>query len=458
MQLLTKGIDLAAVIVYARLLTPSELGVFAIASSIIILSTEFRTLGTNTYIMRAKAISDLDIRRCLAVSIIISWFLALIIAVFSGNLARFYGYNDIDNLLLIFAGSFVFAPFASVSMALLSKRMQFKAIMFVRVIAQALGFGLTLWLLTLDYSYYAMAYGIFLTTLIEMLLCVILVRQFNLFIPTFQHLNDVIKFGAISSLISIFRKAESIMPDLIIGKIGTSANVAITSRAIGTHNFIIDAIFQGAKHVILPYLSGVNAQDPSLLMKKFARVNAVTMLIAMPVLTATFIYMPEIIGILFGEQWIASIPIAQILTAWMLCKLMFYHFDALLYVLKHEKTILKRQISSTILLSTLLVTLYDESLNYIAYSFVAIGIYEMLYNSYIIKKIIKADISTYFSGLQLPTYCSVLVFLTNTFILSLMPDSNQIITLITGIIVSGITWMSFTLMTNNLIKSQLFKK
>lgn len=456
MQLLTKLIDLAAVVLYSRLLTPSELGVFAIASSIIILSTELRTLGTNTYILRAKTISDLDVRRCLAVSMLISWFLALVIFLFSGNISNFFGYEDIEYLLLIFAVTFLFAPFASVATALLAKRMQFKAIMIVRVIAQTLGFGLTVWLLTLDYSYYAIAYGVLLITLVEMILAMLLVGQITLFIPKFQDLNDVIKFGAISSLISIFRKAETIMPDLIIGKIGSSAHVAIISKSIGTHNFIVESIFQGAKNVILPYFSGLNAKDPNSLMKKFANVNEITMLIAMPVLTASFIYMEDIIYVLFGNQWGASIPIAKVLTAWMLCKLVFYHFDSVLYVLKLEKTLLKRQITSSMLLGILLVTLYDDALSYIAYSFVIVGLYDVAYNSYIIKKIIKADISIYFSALKLPCYCSILIFLINTLVKWYYSDVNQVILLGIAALVCGVIWLCFIKFTNNLISKEFF--
>jgi len=191
-------------------------------------------------------------------------------------------------------------------------------------------------------------------------------------------------------------------------------------------------------------------------MKKFANVNEITMLIAMPVLTASFIYMEDIIYVLFGNQWGASIPIAKVLTAWMLCKLVFYHFDSVLYVLKLEKTLLKRQITSSMLLGILLVTLYDDALSYIAYSFVIVGLYDVAYNSYIIKKIIKADISIYFSALKLPCYCSILIFLINTLVKWYYSDVNQVILLGIAALVCGVIWLCFIKFTNNLISKEFF--
>lgn len=456
MQLVTKGLAFAAIIVYARLLTPTELGIFAIASSIVILSTEFRTMGTNTYILRAESISDNDVRRCLAVSMLISWTLAILLIVFSVSVSTFFAHNDLAPLLQIFGASFLFAPFASIATAVLSKRIKFKAIMLIALVAQTSGLILSLTMLLLGFSYFSMAWGIFLTNAIEMLLSVILVKQSNLFIPCFDKLKHILKFGAISSSISLLRKSESIMPDLIIGKIGTAAHVAIISRAIGTHNFIVEAIFQGAKNVVLPYFSSISKENTRQLMDTLKKATEMTMLIALPTLTFSFIHMDTIVEVLFGDQWGDSIPIARMLAGWMLCKLTFYHFDSVLYIQKREKQILGRQLGSVILLSVSIFYLYSEALTYVGYAFVAMGIYEFIYNAYLLKKTPYASLRAYLKTLKLPILCSFILFSLNSILILVLSNIVQIITFTLSALLTFIVWLLFIKITDNSLSKELF--
>lgn len=72
-------ISFITIAILARLLTPSEIGVFAVASSVAFLAIELRSLGVGQYLIREKEISHEKIRAATGLMMVASWGLAVII-------------------------------------------------------------------------------------------------------------------------------------------------------------------------------------------------------------------------------------------------------------------------------------------------------------------------------------------------------------------------------------------
>ncbi len=65
-------VSLFSVAILARLLTPSEVGVFAVASSLTFLASELRALGVGQYLVREEEINQQKIRSATGLMICIS--------------------------------------------------------------------------------------------------------------------------------------------------------------------------------------------------------------------------------------------------------------------------------------------------------------------------------------------------------------------------------------------------
>ena len=81
--LVSKGISLLSVVIVARLLTPEEIGVFVIASSLTLIASEIRLIGINAYIIREKELTEEKVRRCIGLAILVSYSFGLILLVCS---------------------------------------------------------------------------------------------------------------------------------------------------------------------------------------------------------------------------------------------------------------------------------------------------------------------------------------------------------------------------------------
>ena len=57
-QIICKFIGFILVIFLARFLSPDELGVYALAASFAFIAVQFRSMGTNTYLVREGDLTD----------------------------------------------------------------------------------------------------------------------------------------------------------------------------------------------------------------------------------------------------------------------------------------------------------------------------------------------------------------------------------------------------------------
>ena len=70
------ALQIASTVVIARLLTPAEVGVFAIAAVFSALASSFRDFGFAEYLIQARDLDHAKIRAALGMNIIVSWAMA----------------------------------------------------------------------------------------------------------------------------------------------------------------------------------------------------------------------------------------------------------------------------------------------------------------------------------------------------------------------------------------------
>src|SRR5690606_12248372 len=121
--------------IVARLLTPAEIGTFAIASAIVLIASEFRLLGAGMYLVREQDIPPEKIRSALGLTFLISWGLGLAIFISAPWAAEFYELPDVANIFRILSVSFLLAPYISIPTALLQRNYKFDVLFRVTLLA-----------------------------------------------------------------------------------------------------------------------------------------------------------------------------------------------------------------------------------------------------------------------------------------------------------------------------------
>jgi O-antigen/teichoic acid export membrane protein len=384
-QIFTRLIAFASTVIFARILTPDEIGIFVIASGIIYILGEVKILGVGNYLVRKSNLSEYDIKLGLLVTIFMCWSLGGGIYLASGQISQFYDISELEKLLEILSFTFLLAPHVSIASAILQRAMRFTEILYIRVGAVLSGFILSLFLVLDGYSYYGLAYALVGASIVEILLSWFLTRKEFVFFPVFGRVFPILKFGIFSSVSLLFAKMETVLPDLVIGKVWSAREVGIFSRSSGFVLFISEAITMGARPVSVPYLSEIHRTKGNVT-ESFLRGTELLSLISWPILAVVGISSYPIILLLFGDQWVEAARYAQILVIWGIFRESFSLFRPLMISTHNESFLLLKQFITLSILMIALLLSYQESLLTIALAVAASGILDFLITIFFLKK------------------------------------------------------------------------
>src|SRR5947209_2712053 len=112
----------------ARILTPSEVGIFSIAASLVGLASSLRQFGIGSYLIQEKELTLARQRSAIGVAVVITWSIGTLLAIASGVIADIYRQLGVQSVILTLALNFFFIPFTMVVVMVLRREMRFGAL------------------------------------------------------------------------------------------------------------------------------------------------------------------------------------------------------------------------------------------------------------------------------------------------------------------------------------------
>jgi len=378
-------IGLVSMMVVARLLTPDEIGTFAIASGIVMLISEFRILGAGAYLVRETELSPAKVRAALGLTILISWGLGLIIILAAPLAADFYEIPPVVTVFRILSVTFFLAPFISVPSALFSRHLKFNLLFRMQFAGSLMALVVTLSLIYAGQSFYSLAWGQVAGALTKFLIVNVLLRPSAMvYIPSFTGIRVIASLGVFNSVAGILRKASVVLPDMVIGKMGTTFEVAMFSRGMGFTQFVSETLMRGVSPVALPYLSGARREGADV---RFAYQRASVLLggLVWPVLVVGSLASLPAIRLLFGNQWDAAAPLVAWLALWAALRSVHWFSNDVLVAMHREKIMVIKDLFVFTLLLIGVILAYPGGLERIAQVFMVVGFFEVLLITWLLR-------------------------------------------------------------------------
>ncbi|MCK0163986.1 oligosaccharide flippase family protein [Marinobacter sp. S6332] len=388
-------LGLGTTMVVARLLTPEEIGTYAIASAIVMVMAEFRMLGASAYLIREPDIGAEKIRSTLGLTILISWALGLGILLGGFPVADFYQLPPISGIFAILSISFFIAPYISIPMTLLAREMSFKAQFRVLLISSVMGAFVTVSLVLAGWGFWSLAIGQLASPLTQFLIFCWRSPALMQFKPSFDGMRPIIGFGLLSSISLLVRKATVTVPDLIIGKVGTTGDVAMFSRGLGFLEFVSQTLVTGAQPVAFPFLTKTRREGGDLA-KAYIQSSVMLGSVIVPVLGVASLASQPAIQLFFGDQWDAAAPIASILAIWAILRYSHWFARDALMAVGREGLMVIREIIPFAILVPLIIASYPGGLQAIAKSFVVVGIVDFILTCILLNYAIGLQVHRFF--------------------------------------------------------------
>jgi len=296
----------------ARLLTPEDFAVMALAFIFVSLSLEIsQSLLSQSLIVR-NDIMDEHIRVALSYSALVGIFLMSFFIFWSVNIANFFDNPLLADVIVVVSIIVPLSAVYSIPYALMRKRLDFKVLGYIDVSTNVVGYSLVTIVLA--------NYGWGVWSLVIGRVCQSILMALSLFVffkmplkPLWKlcYLRDLLHFGGGQTIATLSAFVSNNVDKVILGRFIGDIELGLYDRARRLRELPVKFIAATLGHVLFPVLSPLKKNKDEI-SRILNRSIFLISSISLPLTIFLFVYSDEVIHIVLGEQWGDASPIFQI--------------------------------------------------------------------------------------------------------------------------------------------------
>jgi O-antigen/teichoic acid export membrane protein len=303
---------LAVAILLARLLTPREYGLAAMALVFTTLVLIFSDLSLGAALIQRKRITEADRSTVFWTSLVIGVLFTLAGVALAGPIAAFYGEPQVQALFVALSLTFVLTSLQVTQAALLQREMRFRALTGRRTAAVVLGGVAGVVIATLGYGPWALVGQQIVVSLVS----TALLWTFSAWRPrwTFSRasLHDLGGFGLNlfgARFVNYFSRNTD---NLLIGRFLGSSPLGLYSVAYNIVLMPLYRLVNPIQDVLFPAYSRLQ-DERERLAAAWLRINELTGAMLAPAIVGLIVVAPDFVPVVLGNQWRNAVPIIQVL-------------------------------------------------------------------------------------------------------------------------------------------------
>jgi O-antigen/teichoic acid export membrane protein len=327
-------------IVLARLLTPHDYGVAAMALIFSSLVLAFSDLSMGAALVQRPTVTERDRATVFWTSFAIGLLLTLAGVALAGPIASFYGEPEVRALFTVVSLSFVLMALQTTQASLLQREMNFRVITLRRMVAVVLGGVVGITMAVLDFGPWSLIAQQVTSTIISTLL----LWTFSSWRPSLtfslESLRDFGSFGLNllgARLVGYFNRSSDA---LLIGKFLGSAPLGVYTVAYNVMVLPINRLVIPLQDTLFPAYSRLQS-DRDRLTGVWLRVNRVAAAFLLPGGLGLIVVAPDLVPIVLGQQWRPAVEVIQILALVGLLQSLAALGGKVLEALNRPRTILR---------------------------------------------------------------------------------------------------------------------
>ncbi|SDZ60105.1 Membrane protein involved in the export of O-antigen and teichoic acid [Jannaschia faecimaris] len=307
--------QLIAVITLAamsRILTPAETGIYLIANTVIMLSENLRMFGVGIFIVQEHDLKNEIVRSVFTINLLMSLTIALGIYLSSGAISSYFAEPELVHLLSVAVIAFVIAPFGGSILSLMQRDLLFSNLAVLNVICAIITAIVTISLGVLGFGPVSYVWG-FVASSVALVAGAIYFRpEFWLFRPSLFESRRILKFGVISSSVTVLNMAYDMLPRLALGRILGVDAVGLYARAVTVCQLPDRALVSALQPIVLPAMAAQTRAGGNL-KHSYLRGHALMSAIQWPTLIMLALLADPVVGILLGAQWGETAPLVRVI-------------------------------------------------------------------------------------------------------------------------------------------------
>jgi O-antigen/teichoic acid export membrane protein len=307
--------------ILARFLLPEDFGLIAIVMVVIGFSHIFSDMGITNAIIYHQEISHEQLSSLYWLNIFIAILLFTMMLILAPLISQFYAEPLLVELIVVLSLNFIILAFGNQHRVLLQKKLQFNTIAKVEISSTFISVATAIFLSIYDYGIYSLVYGTIVKAIVSSSLYMIIgIKEHKpSFLFKLKYIKPFLSFGMYRTAQSALNYFNSEFDVILIGKL-------LGVEALGFYSIMkqlamrpLQLIGPVVTKVAFPILAKLQ-NDLLELKNAYLKIIYYITLITFPIYILITILAEPIVLIMFGEKWITSSVILQILAIFFLLK------------------------------------------------------------------------------------------------------------------------------------------
>ena len=299
-------------VVMARLLTPREMGIYAVAAAVVGILNLIRSFGLNTLIIRESELTMRVTTTIFTINAGLNILCAIAIWGISEIGGQFLGDDGVRSVLELLAITPLLNIFDFLPSTHLERAGKFRVIALVNLGKSLLNTGLTVFLAYAGFSYMSIAWGNAATALFGTICFNIFGRQYSSLRLGLYDWRRVGRFGLQMLTIGAVAGFTGRLTDLLIGRLISLTALGLYSRAASLNSLLWDNLHLVIARVVFVDFAEQHRRKASL-RESYLRIVAILTALLWPAFTGLAILARPVIAVIYGETWMdAALPLSML--------------------------------------------------------------------------------------------------------------------------------------------------
>jgi len=311
-KFIVKFILLGGSILLARILEPRDFGLIATVYIFFEISNFMIQGGFSMALIREESIDENDKATAFYFNLIVSIFTFIIMWFSAPFISRFYDELELVLIIRIMSLSLLFNALGLVQRAIYARKMKFKQIGIIHIIASIISVLVTIILAHLGYGVIALAIKFTIGNLVFAILLYVLMPWLPIGFIKKKSFNKLFSFGKNVMLLGFVNTISRNIHSVVIAKYYSIDMLGFYSQGRMLKDTIANTLSDSIMSVSFPVLSKIQS-DEKRLKKTYVKLLSITSFLIFPVMSVLILAAEPIILVLLGEKWSESIPFLQII-------------------------------------------------------------------------------------------------------------------------------------------------
>lgn len=305
-------LHLTSVVLLARLVMPSDYGLFGIVIAVTGFISLFRDLGLNLAAIQSIEISDRQLSTIYWVNVAVGGVLAALTGIGAFLLGWVYREPRLIEMVFVMACSFVIHGLAGLPHTLLRRQLRFITLAFIDVAAMAVGVVTGIVLAWNGAGYWSLVWMHLVTSLCNGLASWLLSRWKPGRLAPLAEIRRLLSFGSRVTLIGVLTYTTRNLDTLLIGWYWGMSELGFYDKA---YQFLLLPILQitiPLSGVALPMLCRLQS-DVARYRAFYSRILLLVASLAMGLIAFVFITTEKTVQVVLGATWLPAVPMFRAL-------------------------------------------------------------------------------------------------------------------------------------------------